>query len=155
MSSTVTTDDLTPQERLAISRRAIVRHMTRDEKDRREDDMGPMSEEDLDIRRESGGNWALVKRGLKSWWHHHPANLAIDVAKPIIGSYAKKHPVQLIGIAAAVGAAAVVLKPWRLISLGGIALAAMKSSDVTNIVMSMLLQSSQQSQNSTENTHYE
>ena len=155
MASTGNTNDLTPQERLVISRRAIVRNMTRDEKERHEDEMDAEVQAGGDSRRGGGGNWGLVKRGLKSWWYHHPANLAIDVAKPIISRYAKDHPVQLIGIAVAVGAVAVILKPWRLISLGGIALAAMKSSDLTNIVMSMLSQSSKESQNSTENFQHE
>ncbi|MDB5965648.1 MAG: hypothetical protein JWQ72_2148, partial [Polaromonas sp.] len=30
------------------------------------------------------------------------------------------------------------LKPWRLISLGGLLLAAMKSSDITGVVLSVL-----------------
>ena len=155
MASTLKKDDLTPQERLAISRRAIVRNMTIGEKERHEDDVEARAIGDARVDGERGGNWALAKRALKSWWYHHPANLAIDVARPIIGQYAKEHPAKLIAIAFAAGAAAVVLKPWRLISIGSIALAAFKSSDVTNIVMSMLSHSSQQSQNLTENSHNE
>ena len=154
MSRNGNTNGLTPQERLVISRRAIVRNMTHDEKERHEDEMNSEVEAEGEVRRDGGGNWGLIKRGLKSWWYHHPANLALDVAKPVISRYAKHHPVQLISIAVAVGAVVVILKPWRLISLGGIALAAMKSSDLTNIVMSMLSQSSKESQNSTENFHH-
>jgi len=158
MASAGHTEDLTPQERLAISRKALVRNMTSDYRERREAKMAAKALEVGETSKPTGGNWALLKRGLSSWWYHHPANLAIDVAKPIIGRYAQEHPARLIGIAAVVGAAAVFLKPWRLISLGGIAVAAMKSSDLTNIVMSMLSQSSQlsqQSQNSNESSHHE
>ena len=158
MASAGQTDDLTPQERLVISRKALVRNMTSNDRERREAKMAAKAHEVGETSKPSGGNWALLKRGLSSWWYHHPANLAIDVAKPIIGRYAREHPTKLIGIAAVVGAATVFLKPWRLISLGGIAVAAMKSSDLTNIVMSMLFQSSQssqQSQNSKESSQHE
>lgn len=158
MASAGPTEDLTPQERLAISRKALVRNMTSDDRERREDKLAAKVHETGETSKPTGGNWALLKRGLSSWWYHHPANLAIDVAKPIIGRYAQEHPAKLIGIAAVAGAAAVFLKPWRLISLGGIAVAAMKSADLTNIAMSMLSQSSQssqQSQNSKESTYDE
>ena len=155
MASAEQTHELTPQERLAISRKALVRNMTSDDRERREDKMAAKAQELGETSKPAAGNWALFKRGLSSWWYHHPANLAIDVAKPIIGRYAQEHPAKLIGIAALAGAAAVFLKPWRLISLGGIAVAAMKSSDFTNIVVSMLSQSSQQSQNSNESSHHE
>ena len=161
MASAGPTDDLTPQERLAISRKALVRNMTSNDRERREAKMAAKAHEVADTGKRTGGNWALLKRGLSSWWYHHPANLAFDVAKPLIGRYAQEHPAKLIGIAAVVGAAAVFFKPWRLISLGSIAVAAVKSSDLTNIVMSMLFQSSQdsqssqQSQNSKDSSHHE
>lgn len=155
MASAAPTVDLTPQERLAISRKALVRNMTSDDRERHEAKMAAKAHEVGEASRPSGGNWALFKRGLSSWWYHHPANLAMDVARPIIGRYAQEHPAKLIGIAAVAGAAAVFLKPWRLISLGGIAVAAMKSADLTNIVVSMLSQSSQQSQNFKESSNDE
>lgn len=140
--------ELTPQQRLAISRKAIVRHMQRHDRDRghqenlemagRPADFGFTDDDIEDEQDGSRGHWALVKRALQSWWHHHPASIAIDVAKPLIGRYAEQHPVQLVGIAAGVGVAAVVFKPWRLISVGGVLLAAMKSSDLTGIFLSML-----------------
>ena len=159
MVITTTPIELTPQQRLAISRKAIVRHMQRHDRDERDDQHA------LDNNSKSGnanfaneldddnhGHWALIKRALKSWWHHHPASIAMDVAKPLIGRYAQEHPVQLIGIAAGVGAAAVVFKPWRLVSVGGIVLAALKSSDLTGIVLSMLTPSNQSSQPSQSNS---
>lgn len=156
MPKTPSNEDLTPQERLAISRRAIVRNMTRDERERREDELEARGLDVNAASTEGLGNWQLLKRGLKSWWYHHPANLAIDIAKPIVGGYARAHPYKLLAIAAAAGAASVVLKPWRLISMGGLALAAFKSADLTNIAMSMLAQSSQQqSQYSTESNQNE
>ena len=82
--------------------------------------------------------WHVFKRAVVGWWYHHPAHVALDVARPLVGKYAQAHPVKLLGVAAAIGAAAVFLKPWRLISLGGVLLAALKSSDLKGMVFSVL-----------------
>lgn len=42
----------------------------------------------------------------------------LHILKPVVASYAKSNPIKTMGIAAGVGAALVVLKPWRLITLG-------------------------------------
>lgn len=44
----------------------------------------------------------------------------LHILQPVVASYAKSNPVKTLGIAAAVGAAMVVLKPWRLITLGSL-----------------------------------
>lgn len=53
-------------------------------------------------------------------------NQILDILKPVVASYAKSHPVKTLGIAAGLGAAIIVFKPWRLISIGGL-LAVLKS----------------------------
>ncbi len=53
-------------------------------------------------------------------------NQILDILKPVVASYAKSDPIKTLGIAAGVGAAIVVFKPWRLISIGGL-LAMLKS----------------------------
>ena len=55
--------------------------------------------------------------------HNHQI---LDILKPVVASYAKSHPVKTLGIAAGLGAAIIVFKPWRLISIGGL-LAVLKS----------------------------
>jgi hypothetical protein len=131
----------TPQERLAISRKAIVRHMTRDDKT-----IARPNEEPYEIGDESGLNsnanassfWpSAVARAVRTWWRHHPVSMAVDVATPVVGRYAKSHPYKLLAVAAAAGAALVVIRPWRLLSLGGIALAAIKSAAVPSVLMSL------------------
>ncbi len=47
-------------------------------------------------------------------------NQIFDVLKPLLQTYSKSNPVKTLGIAAGVGAAIVVLKPWRLITLGSV-----------------------------------
>ena len=128
----------TPQERLAASRKAIVRHMTRDEKTL------SGSDEPYEIGDESGltsstsGFWpSAIARAVRAWWRHHPVSIAVNVAKPVVGRYAKSHPFKLLGVAAVAGAAMVLVRPWRLLSLGGILLAAVKSAAVPSVLMSL------------------
>lgn len=86
----------------------------------------------------SSGSWDLFKQVAASWWRSHPAHLALDVTKPLVQDFAREQPVKLLGIAAATGAALVLLRPWRLISLTGVALALFKSTEVSGIVQSLM-----------------
>lgn len=146
------TQQPTPQERLAISRKAIVRHMTRDDKTMVRSDDQP-----YEIGDESGLNsgesafWpSAVARAVRTWWRHHPVSMAVDVATPVVGRYAKSHPYKLLGMAAAAGAAIVVIRPWRLLSVGGIALAAIKSAAVPSVLMSLFSPPEPNTSNPTE-----
>ena len=47
-------------------------------------------------------------------------NRIFEVLKPLVQSYSKSNPVKTLGIAAGLGAALVVFKPWRLITLGSL-----------------------------------
>lgn len=47
-------------------------------------------------------------------------NQLLHILQPVVASYAKSNPVKTLGIAAGLGAAIVVLKPWRLITLGSL-----------------------------------
>jgi hypothetical protein len=72
------------------------------------------------------------------WWHRHPASVAAELARPLLSDYAKAHPFKLLGVSAAVGAAVMVLRPWRMVSAGTVAVAALKSAGLTNTLASML-----------------
>jgi len=87
----------------------------------------------------SSGSWDLIKQVSQSWWRSHPVRLAVDVAKPMMQTYAKEQPLKLLGIAAGTGIALVVLRPWRLISLTGVAIALFKSTQLTGVVRSLIL----------------
>ena len=63
---------------------------------------------------------------------------ALDVAKPLLGKYAEEKPFQLLGVAAAAGAAVVLLRPWRLVSLTGLTVTALKSSQFSRLLLSLL-----------------
>lgn len=54
---------LTPQERLANSRNAIFRHMTRDRQDL-EDQISHGTSDPA----QSGGKWGVFKHAVQAWW---------------------------------------------------------------------------------------
>ncbi|MEE1653956.1 MULTISPECIES: hypothetical protein [Brachymonas] len=68
-----------------------------------ERDLGPVA----------GAALAAGQQLLQAWWARHPAKLALTVGTPLLERYAKRKPLQVLAIAAAVGAAVVVLRPWR------------------------------------------
>lgn len=47
------------------------------------------------------------------WWHRHPLKMVLDVAGPLLVGQARQHPVAAMLLAAAAGAALVLLRPWR------------------------------------------
>lgn len=47
-------------------------------------------------------------------------NQILDILKPFAASYVSSNPVKTLAISAGVGAAMIVLKPWRLITLGSL-----------------------------------
>jgi ElaB/YqjD/DUF883 family membrane-anchored ribosome-binding protein len=148
--------NLTPQQRLATSRRAIVQSMHRDHQEHRSDDMpdSPTThtddgDETLEGEsnstrsarpRSSGlnGLWRTVRRTASTWWQSHPAHLAVDVVHPMIEKYAQANPLKLLGVAAAVGAVVVIAKPWRLISVTGLVVAAFRSTQMSSLIASVL-----------------
>lgn len=123
---------LSPRERLDKSRQAIVRQMGHDNATAVEHGG---SDTEIDA---SASTWSLVKQTASSWWHGHPASLALDFARPRMQRFAQEQPLKLLAISAGMGAAAVLLRPWRLISLTGLVLAALKSSEVTGLASSLL-----------------
>jgi hypothetical protein len=69
--------DLTPAERLSLSRSEIVNFMQKD-------------------------------------------NQILHILQPVVADYVKSNPLKTLGISAGMGAAIVVLKPWRLITPGSL-----------------------------------
>lgn len=131
--------ELTPQERLAISRKAIVRHMNRhhhrDIEDSVDDDIDEAAESGAAVQ---GGTLGRIKYAARMWWHRHPASAAVELARPVLSDYAAVHPFRLVGISAAAGAAIVVIRPWRMVSASALLVAAVKSSGLSNTLITML-----------------
>jgi hypothetical protein len=87
----------------------------------------------------SGSGWFSVARhSVRAWWEFHPVRVVGVIAEPVLAEYARRRPLKLVSIAAGIGAAVVVTRPWRMVSLGGLAVAALKSSQVSNFALSFL-----------------
>jgi hypothetical protein len=141
--------------RLAQTRLAIIEEIDRREhrgdprgpRDGREGSRAQAGEHAAGDRRERDGSprrarpsgwFGSARHALGTWWRHHPAHMAVELATPALGAYAEKRPFTLLGIAAVVGAVVVVTRPWRLISVTGLLVAVAKSSQLSGLLMSAL-----------------
>lgn len=134
--------DITPQDRLAASRQTILNLMNARGENPASSyehiELGSNSGKPVTKLRPATSKWQMIQRAMRVWWHNHPANLALEVGRPVLGKYAKEEPLKLLGISAAAGAAIALLKPWRLISVTGLGVAALKSSQVSGLLLSLL-----------------
>ena len=168
-------EQLSPQQRLALSRRALVRqlnggvdddsHQGRGHtgSDPRLDDLEyahdeaqatgrrqghPHEREEGDpagqgerggSRRRNENVWLAVGRSvLERWWRRHPAHAVGQLARPMLEHYARKEPAKLMAAAAATGALLVLAKPWRLLSATAVLAAVLKTSDVADLVNTLM-----------------
>lgn len=134
-------------DKLARTRLAIIEHVYR--KEARKDRFAAAAEhvqadgeqwEAAEAAASSGGGgtFARVRRAAKSYWRHHPARMGLQMAKPVLSQYARRHPAAYVGIAALAGAVFMVARPWRLISVGGVLLALAKSPQFAGVLMSAM-----------------
>lgn len=131
------------RQRLAASRSRLVKHMLGNAGSMSNLSVSSERERDIDDREPErltvpSGTWRVIKLGLNRWWRHHPANVALALATPLLHRYADRKPFKLLAISAGVGAVVVFSKPWRLISIGGFAVATLKSSEFSALVASLL-----------------
>jgi hypothetical protein len=133
-------------DRLAKTRLAIIEHVHRREhrhegSEARRERMASQDGQAWDEEEDDGGpgGWfSSAKRAAQAWWRHHPAHLGVELATPILSQYASRKPAQFLAIAAVAGALIAVARPWRLISATGLLVALLKSSQVSNLVMSAM-----------------
>jgi hypothetical protein len=137
----------TAADKLAKTRLAIVDHIHRrdsrhdraeDDTRRQEADDGGEWQEEEPRGRGPAGWFSSLKHAAGAWWRHHPAHLGVELATPALSQYAHRKPLQFLAIAAAVGAVVVVARPWRLISVTGLLVALVKSSQLSGLVMSAM-----------------
>jgi len=143
---------LTPQQRLAISRRALFNQIeTVVDQDAAAANPATTYAE-TPHRPASPSSNARKKRGLLDglpwlqvaqsfgarWWRRHPANAMLQLAHPLLQRYARKQPGKLIGIAAGTGAVIMLVKPWRLLSVTALAAAVLKTSDMADMVTTLM-----------------
>ena len=135
-------DALSPEQRLSASRKRLVSYMAQGEDSASPEDTLHSSATTGEIARPLGQPKSMalqtLTRTVQAWWRHHPAKVALEIAEPVLDQYAKNKPYQLLGIAAAAGAAAVLVRPWRLVSVTGLLLATLKSSGLANVALSFV-----------------
>ena len=132
----------TPLARLAASRQALARQMTPHDGPTNPHYSSSQSKHEAapDSTRHGTNNatWQIAKQAAFGWWQHHPAHLALDAGRPYLDTYARDKPLRLLGIAAGVGALAVVVKPWRLVSATGLAVTAWKSTNLPATLLTFI-----------------
>ena len=143
------------RERLEHTRRELLRHMSQAGEargSRSADDEGghgsQAGDEDLqghptqDTAQHDhsglGATWQNIRQTASAWWESHPAHLVLEVAEPVFDKYAHAHPMRVLAISAATGAALVLVRPWRLISVTGLLVAAVKSTQMSALAAAML-----------------
>ncbi len=142
---------LTPQERLALTRKAIVRHMNRHHRDH-EFEVGHETSGADGTDAVRPGLISALQQAIRVWWYRQPASSVVELVRPLLGDYARVHPFKLLGTAAAVGAATALVRPWRRVSVGGLLLTAVKSSGLAGVLLSLLTSRATSSQNNQESS---
>lgn len=139
---------LTPVQRLALSRRALVRQLNDDAGAPAEDDEpaderhqghAPEGREQAGTRGGRENVWFAVGRSVaERWWRRHPAHAVGQLARPVLEHYARKEPAKLMAAAAATGALLVLARPWRLLSATAVLAAVLKTSDVADLINTLM-----------------
>lgn len=116
----MTTVELTPSERLTLSRERLRRAMTRKDAPPSGGTAAgnkPAGLDVLDLLKLAVPSAGLVIDALTQWWAGHPlqasGNLVEGVVEELLRPLAKRHPLALVASALAVGALVVWIRPWR------------------------------------------
>ncbi|HSW19993.1 MAG TPA: hypothetical protein VLJ86_22430 [Ramlibacter sp.] len=83
-----------------------------------------------------GGRFAGLGEAGREYWRNHPARLVAELATPAMSAYAQRHPARFLAFAAGAGALIYLARPWRLISVTGLAIAALRSPQLSSALIS-------------------
>ena len=133
-----TTTEVSPENRLAITRNANLRHMNRGHRSGWTEDNADSENGDDRSRNGLMGAWDTVRDAALVWWDRHPASAVLELTRPLMSDYARSHPFRLLGISALAGGVVILARPWRMMSVGSWLVAAIKSSGMTSAVISLL-----------------
>ncbi|MBN8748471.1 Uncharacterised protein [Xylophilus ampelinus] len=133
---------LDPKARLAASRAALLAELSGDTPGKRPDVQQPI---DGGQPPAQASGWLatvpwlpLGRRVAERWWRRHPANAMLQLARPALERRAREQPAQLMLAAAATGAVLVVVRPWRLLSATALLAMVLKTSDVADVVTTLM-----------------
>lgn len=82
------------------------------------------------------GRFGLLGDAARTYWQDHPARFALELAAPGLSRCVQRQPVIFLAVSAAAGAVIFLARPWRLISLTGLAVAALRSRRLSGALMS-------------------
>ena len=89
-------------------------------------------------------------QGLWPWlmqaWQHHPVRLAVQAIWPLAREQARRRPLQLLTLSTLLGAALVLLRPWRLLPLSALLMMAVRTVPLSQLLSAWLHQATQDAQ---------
>lgn len=139
---TATSASLSPKERLARSRAALMLAMGYRTVGPEESPHAVPIAAAADVRpaSRSARIEAKIERSvIGRWWRRSHLSTVAEIGRPFLQDYASRHPAKLMGFAAGTGALIVLVRPWRLVSLGMAAGLLMRSTDLRGLVADYLL----------------
>lgn len=80
----------------------------------------------------------LVKAAASTWWRDHPLHVGTAVLTPVVTDYVKRKPAATLAVAAAAGAALVLIRPWRIASVTALGMGLIRSSNLPVIAASLV-----------------
>ena len=87
----------------------------------------------------NGIDWVgLAKAGVSTWWRDHPLHVGSTVLKPVVADYVKRKPLATLSVAAAAGAALVLIRPWRIASVTALGMSLVRSSNLPVMAASLV-----------------
>ena len=132
-------------DKLAQSRQAILEHIARRQRrhDPREESAQGFADRDAFPDDEPppppGSGWfGHLSHAVRTWWRYHPASMAVELVNPLMRSYARRKPVQMLAISVGIGAALTFARPWKLISVTTLLVALLKSSQLSHLLMAAM-----------------
>ncbi|MDH6170057.1 hypothetical protein M2282_005227 [Variovorax boronicumulans] len=136
------TGDLSPKQRLASSRASLLAAMGYAATDT---NAGPriVAIASEDGRQGAAGSDRARKGVGRSvvgrWWRRSHLSTVAELGKPLLQDYASRYPAKLVTYAAGTGALIVLVKPWRLLSLGMMVGLLLRSTDVSGLLSDHLV----------------
>lgn len=124
-------------DRLARTRLAIIEQVQATHH-RRPRSKGAAATDDVTQAAAAHSRWAGLRAAGRDYWSNHPVRMVIQLAIPAVSAYAQTHPARLLALSAVAGALMVLARPWRLLSVTGLVLAALRSPQLSSMVLSAL-----------------
>lgn len=77
--------------------------------------------------------WRLARRVFLRWWSAHPASAVLELSADKARDCARRHPGKSVAVALAGGALLIYARPWRMLTLGGAAIALARSRGLAQV----------------------